>query len=527
MRRRLGVVTKALGAGAGLTLALSACGLNSSQPTPDGYMTAELATTITVSVAENGLVSRGLKGGRQTPDLRATSVLHQAGIPNLPAAHPEGLESVCETYADSIPPQQLADEVSHIFPDDEFGRAIAKLNCASLSPPSREPGMPSDPQHYVVLAATWTRLPGVEPEDLSEDQVRAALQELSPEQGKTPWIHWNCKIISEAINAQNLCNSLPSLNPVTKASSTEELMDLRAQIELGLETSDELVKTTMEIAVQDALDAEQILRISRLKGRESTQLQSWLEQEVNSMNSHGLVAVDSHSLGTLEQTYIAARLLEDRTKEIFNDKTETSMDEVVNLATTTSQFDGLSARLMRAVILRSANKLDDAERSDVLKHYAEITASGCPSGSVRSCLMTADAALQLDDHASPLRIAVPQNLPDGAVGDTLVYRVLGMKWGVANVDEWVATAKARGIDPLSDVADAERPTSLRIWAASARGAMHPDLSTQQEEDTKERLQGLTTCDNVERLAMADQDSPEKCSLDSTFAYYLSSVWGIK
>lgn len=186
MRRRLGVVTKALGAGAGLTLALSACGLNSSQPTPDGYMTAELATTITVSVAENGLVSRGLKGGRQTPDLRATSVLHQAGIPNLPAAHPEGLESVCETYADSIPPQQLADEVSHIFPDDEFGRAIAKLNCASLSPPSREPGMPSDPQHYVVLAATWTRLPGVEPEDLSEDQVRAALQELSPEQGKTP-----------------------------------------------------------------------------------------------------------------------------------------------------------------------------------------------------------------------------------------------------------------------------------------------------------------------------------------------------
>ena len=57
--------------------------------------------------------------------------------------------------------------------------------------------------------------------------------------------------------------------------------------------------------------------------------------------------------------------------------------------------------------------------------------------------------------------------------------------------------------------------------------MHPDLSTQQEEDTKERLQGLTACDNVGRLAMADQGSPEKCSLDSTFAYYLSSVWGIE
>ena len=165
------------------------------------------------------------------------------------------------------------------------------------------------------------------------------------------------------------------------------------------------------------------------------------------MNTHEMAAAETQPIGALGQTYIAARLLEDRTKEIFNDKTETSMDEVVNLATTTSPFDGLSARLMRAVILRSANKLDDAERSDVLKNYAEITASGCPSGSVRSCLMAADAALQLDDHASPLRIAVPQNLPDGAVGDTLVYRILGMKWGVANVDEWVATAKARGIAP--------------------------------------------------------------------------------
>lgn len=104
------------------------------------------------------------------------------------------------------------------------------------------------------------------------------------------------------------------------------------------------------------------------------------------MNTHEMAAAETQPIGALGQTYIAARLLEDRTKEIFNDKTETSMDEVVNLATTTSQFDGLSARLMRAVILRSANKLDDAERSDVLKHYAEITASGCPSGSVRSCL---------------------------------------------------------------------------------------------------------------------------------------------
>ena len=180
------------------------------------------------------------------------------------------------------------------------------------------------------------------------------------------------------------------------------------------------------------------------------------------------------------------------------------------------------------MVLQYAGEFDDIERAEALDRYVDVNKVRLPDwqGALLSH-MAADAALQLDDHASPLRIAVPQNLPDGAVGDTLVYRVLGMKWGVANVDEWVATAKARGIDPLSDVADAERPTSLRIWAASARGAMHPDLSTQQEEDTKERLQGLTTCDNVERLAMADQDSPEKCSLDSTFAYYLSSVWGIK
>lgn len=527
MRCRLGWVVKTLGVSAVLTLGLSSCGLNLSHSKPDGYMTAELATAITVSVAENGLVSRGLKGGEQIPDLRATSVLHQAGIPSLPVAHPDGLESVCKTYAGAIPPQQLADEVSHIFPGDAFGRAIDKLDCASLSPPSREPGMSDDPQHHVVLAATWTGLPGVDPEDLPEDQIRAALQELPPEQGKTPWIHWNCKTISEAINAQDLCDSLPSLNPVTKISSTEELMNLRAQIELGVETSDDLVKAATEIVVQDALDAEQVLRISRLRGHGSTQLQSWLEREASSMNSYGLVAAESRSLGTLEQTYIAARLLEDRTKEIFNDKTEASMDEVVNLAATTSQFDGLTARLMRAVILRSANKLDDTERSDVLKHYAEMNKSGCPAGRVRSCLTAADAALQLDDNASPLRIAVPQDLPDGAVGDELVYRVLSMKWGVANLDEWVSTARTRGIDPLGDVADAERPTGLRLWAASARGAMYPDLSTQQEQGVKEGLQGLTTCDNVERLAIADQGSPEKCSLDSTFAYYLSAVWGIE
>lgn len=304
-------------------------------------------------------------------------------------------------------------------------------------------------------------------------------------------------------------------------------MDLRAQIELGIETDDDLVKAAMNIPIQDALDAEQVLRISQLKGHGSAHLQSWLNEEVSRLNEHGIVISETQSIGTLEQTYITARMMEGRATELFTDKTEESMNEVVNLATTTSQFDGLTARLMRAVVLRSANKLDDAERSDVLNHYAEMNRSGCPTGRVRSCLMAADAALQLDDNASPLRITVPQNLPDGAVGDELVYRVLGMKWGVANVEEWVATAKTRGIDPLSDVADAERPTSLRIWAASARGAMHPGLSTQQEQGIKEGLRGLTTCDNVERLVMADQGSPDKCSLDSTFAYYLSAVWGIE
>ena len=88
---------------------------------------------------------------------------------------------------------------------------------------------------------------------------------------------------------------------------------------------------------------------------------------------------------------------------------------------------------------------------------------------------------------------------------------------MAHVHNWPGVELLRTIN-LGDVFD---------WDSSARGAMHPDLSTQQEEDTKERLQGLTACDNVGRLAMADQGSPEKCSLDSTFAYYLSSVWGIK
>lgn len=491
-------------------------------------MTTELATAIATYVADNGLVSRGMnKGGEPIPDFRATSVLHQAGIPDLPAARLEGLENACKTYAEIIPPQQLASEVNYIFPEDEFSRAVSKLDCASLSPPVRESGGPISPQQYATLAAMWVTLPGINPKDLPEDQVQTALQEIPPERGRTPWVHWNCRTISISIDSQNLCDTLPSLNPVTKISSTEELMDLRAQIELGIETDDDLVKAAMNIPIQDALDAEQVLRISQLKGHGSAHLQSWLNEEVSRLNEHGIVISETQSIGTLEQTYITARMMEGRATELFTDKTEESMNEVVNLATTTSQFDGLTARLMRAVVLRSANKLDDAERSDVLNHYAEMNRSGCPTGRVRSCLMAADAALQLDDNASPLRITVPQNLPDGAVGDELVYRVLGMKWGVANVEEWVATAKTRGIDPLSDVADAERPTSLRIWAASARGAMHPGLSTQQEQGIKEGLRGLTTCDNVERLVMADQGSPDKCSLDSTFAYYLSAVWGIE
>ena len=512
---------------AALALGLNACRGCSNGSGSEGFMTTELATVITTYVADNGLVSRGMKGGEPIPDLRATGVLHQADIPDLPAARLEGLENVCKAYAETIPPQQLASEVNHIFSDAEFSQAISKLDCASLSPPVREPGEPVNPQHYVTLTATWAKLPGINPKDLPADQIQAALQEIPPERGRTPWVHWNCRTISIAIGSQNLCDILPSLTSVTKISSTEELMDLRAQIELGVEMDDDLVKAAMDIPVQDALDAEQVLRISQLKEQKSTHVQSWLNEETSRLDEHGMVIAETQSIGTLEQTYIATRMMEGRAADIFTDKTEESMNEVVDLATMTSQFDGFTARLMRAVILRLANKLDDAERSDVLNHYAEMNKSGCPTGRVRSCLIAADAALQLDDNASPLRIAVPQDLPDGAVGDELVYRVLGMKWGVINVDEWVATAKTRGIDPLGDVADAERSTSLRIWAASARGAIHPGLSTQQEEGVKEGLRGLTTCDNVERLVVADQGSPEKCSLDSTFAYYLSSVWGIE
>jgi len=166
------------------------------------------------------------------------------------------------------------------------------------------------------------------------------------------------------------------------------------------------------------------------------------------MNTHEMAAAETQPIGALGQTHIAFCMMKERTKELFNDKTKGPMDEVMNLATTTSRFDGLAAHLLRAVVLQDAGEFDDIERAEALDRYVDVNKVRLPDwqGALLSH-MAADAALQLDDHASPLRIAVPQNLPDGAVGDTLVYRILGMKWGVANVDEWVATAKARGIAP--------------------------------------------------------------------------------
>ena len=193
------------------------------------------------------------------------------------------------------------------------------------------------------------------------------------------------------------------------------------------------------------------------------------------MNTHEMAAAETQPIGVLGQTHIAFCMMKGRTKELFNDKTKGPMDEVMNLATTTSQFDDLAAHLLRAVVLQYAGEFDDIERAEALDRHVDVNKVRLPDwqGALLSH-MAADAALQLDDHASPLRIAVPQNLPDGAVGDTLVYRVLGMKWGVATVDEWVATAKARGIDPLSDVADAERPHKssdlggLSTWRNASR-----------------------------------------------------------
>ena len=247
------------------------------------------------------------------------------------------------------------------------------------------------------------------------------------------------------------------------------------------------------------------------------------------MNTHEMAAAETQPIGALGQTYIAARLLEDRTKELFNDKTKGPMDEVMNLATTTSQFDDLAAHLLRAVVLQYAGEFDDIERAEALDRHVDVNKVRLPDWqSALLSHMAADAALQLDDHASPLRIAVPQNLPDGAVGDTLVYRVLGMKWGVANVDEWVATAKARGDRPPQRRGGCRTPPQVFGSGRPQHVAQCIPISPHnRREDTKERLQGLTACDNVERLVMADQGSPEKRSLDSTFAYYLSSVWGIE
>jgi hypothetical protein len=518
-----------------VALSLTALGLTSCSPGGPGaegtgqFATAEIEQVIRESVTDNGLVSMRPANTEKPIDLLATSVLHRAGAADLPQPDSAALGHMCATYGALIPPHQVSGELGDILPSKRFLRAAGELDCVTLEAPTFRPGANQDAQQFLLAAATWSTLPGTARESLAADDVRAAVAGLSEDDAASAWSHWTCRATAEAIGAPGVCDGLAPVRTIGQLTSTEELMELRATAELARHPGyppapAELVDLALELPVHDALDAQQIQRISELSGKPGGNLQAWLDDQAELVDGDGLVKGTVQVVGTLQDTYTASRILEDRTAAIVDDRTEQSMDEVVKLAAQTSSMDELVARLMRASVLDAAGRLPGDERQLALEGYSRLVTAGCRADQALACAIAVDAAYRLDDQPRQLTMPVPEDLLEDAAGDELIYRVLATNWGVANLGQWVAAARDRGLEPLDDVADSSRPVSLRLWAAAARNVLHPELGTEAEIAVQEHLQGLVSCQGVDGLVVANGGVPS-CDLDSTLAYYLSGTWG--
>lgn len=511
--------------------ALVSCSANTAEEESSGqFATEELEKAIQGLVADNGLVSVSPVAAEKTMDLLATSVLHRSGAAALPSPSEGDITNMCRSYGGSVPPLQLSGELKSIISDKNFVSAAASTDCITLDAPRFEAGKSQDAQQFLFSAATWVGLPGVEYTSLDVSQIEAALSELPKAESTSPWSHWTCETVAVAMEEDDLCSDLPPAQQVTQITTTEELMNLRAAVELSRQAGPaafdrKLLEQVPLIPVQDALDAEQVQRISELENLPTEKLQSWLNDQSSLVSDEGFVETDVQILGTLQGTYAAARVLEDRTRTIIDDKSRQSMDEVIVLAERTSPADGIVARLMRAAVLEATGDLTDTDRASALEGYADIAGTPCPADKTELCVSAADAAFRLDDQASQVVIPVPEDLPEGDAADELMYRVLAHSWAVQNVDEWITAAQARGLDPLKDISDSSVPNSVRLWAAAARSALYPELDTEAETAVVDGLKGLVSCQDVDGLAVADGPG-QSCSVDSTLAYYLSGVWGM-
>jgi hypothetical protein len=494
------------------------------------FATAELERAIQGLVADNGLISVSPVSGEKTVDLLATSVLHRSGAAALPSPSKGDITDMCRRYGDAVPPLQVSGELRTIVSDDDFVSAAADAECITLDAPQFEVGKSQDAQQFLLSAATWVGLPGVDHAELDVSQVQAAVSELPEMESTSPWSHWTCETVALAMEEAQLCSALPPAQEVTQLTTTEELMNLRAAVELSQRAESstvdpELLEQVPLIPVQDALDAEQVQRISELEDLPTENLQAWLDDQTSLVGDKGFVEADVQILGTLQGTYAAARVLEDRTRNIIDEKSRQSMDEVIVLAERTSPADGTVARLMRAAVLEAAGDLSEADRTVAMEGYSGIAGTPCPTDKTELCVLAADAAFRLDDQAGQIVIPVPDTLPEGDATDELMYRVLAHSWAVENVDDWVIAAQDRGLDPLRDVSDKSLPSSVRLWAAAARSVLYPELDTEAETRVVKSVDSLVSCQDVDGLAVGDGPG-QSCSVDSTLAYYLSGVWGM-
>lgn len=228
------------------------------------YADDALAHTISELVANNALVSNGFVEPSFHADLRATAVLHQANSHALPSVDAHALAQLCDHYLTVVPHSQSLEEISHLVPMDQFQQVIDFIGCLETAPPNFRASQ-DDPMTFLTAIATWLDLPGSDPDHVNTAEIEAAISALPESEGTSAWTHWMCQRITTSV-ATSHCDHLPAAQQPIQATTTEELMDARAWIELGQELDQQLLNEILAIEVTDALDAEQILRITTLAG---------------------------------------------------------------------------------------------------------------------------------------------------------------------------------------------------------------------------------------------------------------------
>lgn len=514
---------------AGTIFLLPAC--HSGEAESIEFAQHDFKRVINDSKGSNGLISMNEIDGKSNFDLMASSVLHEADGADPISVDVDKIKEVCEDYGEEVPVHQRSAEIATLLTPSEFRNIDKKLECVGIEPPRYKGDGYEDPQQFLLAVNYWVYLPGIDEKDVPVEQIKDAFSELPQEAQSNPWNHWICQNLSKKSGKSVVCKDSHSMKMVDQLSSTEDLMQLRAAVELNNEYGypsppEELVKESLNIPVVDALDAQQIQRISEIRKSRSSELDKWVSSEKKKINKDGFVESEIKAIGTLIDTYLATRLLEGYMDKILTDDSYASMSEIVELADKTSTLDGTTARLMKAVILDKSGKLNTEDKSNALSGYHELVDEGCPEEQIMNCIWAIDAAYQLDGDPGKVQIKVPEDLPTGKNASYIIYRVMGVDWGVDNIDDWRNVSLEYQLDPKRDIEDTHLDVGTRAWAGAARSNFYSKLDTEEENNIRNIYIDMGGCREVKNLLKSDLGKSGSCDLEATFAYYISGSWSL-